>query len=242
MNFSHKSTILGVALGLTLIGAEFVLSETIVYQFAGTVTSVDDPGGSLTGLVSAGTPYAGTFSFDTSLTDSLPGDSTVGFHQMSIPPGGFSIEMGGISFHSAPAQLGSVTVYDNNFGLRDRLQLQTQPASPDVSLLPNAGAIGLNLWDFTLAAFDSDSLSEALQVNFDDFQERSLHIQARDTATGMTFNIHSFNGLQSFEQVPEPSAAILIAFVASIVLGPTLRFNREHGAKSHSDNSISRSK
>ena len=120
-----------VVFGALLVAdADSLLAETIIYAFSGSVTSVDDPGGSLGGLVSPGTNYSGTFTYDTSPPDSVPGDTTVGFYLQSIPPNGFSVSIAGFEFNSSPAFQGSVTVYDDNFGLRDRLQLQTHQPRP----------------------------------------------------------------------------------------------------------------
>ena len=67
----------------------------------------------------------------------------------------------------------------------------------------------MNLWDYTLAAFASDALSESFNVDPLDFQDRDFQIQAHDTATGMFFNIFSFDGLETFVRVPEPSGLAL---------------------------------
>jgi len=71
----------------------------VTFEFSGTINSIGDPDGLLDGSIVVGSPFAGTFTFESTMTDDLPGDAHRGLYTSPAPPSSImSVSVGDYHF------------------------------------------------------------------------------------------------------------------------------------------------
>ena len=77
-------------------------AELVTIKIEAVVDDIQDPDNYLNGLVNVGDLITGTYTYDTDTPDSNP-SSNVGRYEHFAPPCGFSLNVGGLSFATDPA-------------------------------------------------------------------------------------------------------------------------------------------
>jgi hypothetical protein len=107
------SLVCGLALGGGRAGA-----EQITFEFAGTVDGVFDGLGALGGLVQVGTPFTGSYTFDSETPNTAPpvDEGEAGLYHHESPPSGVQIQIGSFVFRSVPSSPDFDIIVNNNIG------------------------------------------------------------------------------------------------------------------------------
>ena len=190
-----------VVLGSLVCGLTFLLTGTasatpIAWAFTGTVTSVSGGNGPLDGSVIAGTPFAGTYTYDSAMVDNLPGNPTEGeFTSPVLPTSKMVVHVGSYSF-VGPSN--SILVFDS---LKDSVDFAS------TSFVSNGFAISgmdIRLYDITGESLSSDSLPVS------QFLPGSLPYRIFLMQYKYGSSYFSIQGqVDSFLLVPEPASAAM---------------------------------
>ncbi len=100
---------------IALVAGTGATATPFTFDFSGTVTSVFDSGNRLGGVITTGTTFSGTVSYELTTPDNSPGNSGYGgyFHN---PQGnlGISATMGGMTFKGDPGALFAVQIINGS--------------------------------------------------------------------------------------------------------------------------------
>ncbi len=107
-----------LACGLALGSAGRAGAEPITFEFAGTVDSVFDGLGALGGSVQVGTPFTGSYTFDSEIPNTAPpvDEGEAGLYHHEAPPSGVQIQIGSFVFRSVPSSPDFDIIVNNNIG------------------------------------------------------------------------------------------------------------------------------
>ncbi len=107
-----------LACGLALGGAGRAGAEPITFEFSGTVDSVFDGLGALGGSVQVGTPFTGSYTFDSEIPNTAPpvDEGEAGLYHHEAPPSGVQIQIGSFVFRSVPSSPDFDIIVNNDIG------------------------------------------------------------------------------------------------------------------------------
>jgi hypothetical protein len=192
--------------GILLCYGGLASAELITIAITGSVTSARGPG--LPGTINVGDIFNGTYTYDTSTTNSDTPLSHRGTY-IHASPCGFDISLAGLEFKTKPTGQFSMQIYDNySFqSLFDEYDVRSWQNSP----LPNGASydISWQLVDYTHTAFSSIALPVTAPV-LSDWKVNSFVIGPQN----------GFSIVGTVTQavlVPEPVTSTLL-LVASVFL------------------------
>jgi hypothetical protein len=136
--------------GLLLALAVPAAATPITWAFAGTISGVGDPNHQLDGSVVAGTPFSGTYTFESTMTDDLPNDLTVGLYTQPCPP--TSVMVLNVGNYTIIGKSDEIRVENN---AKDRYALSSRNMLSDPIGLD---LIGIGMTDLYGQALNSDAL------------------------------------------------------------------------------------
>jgi len=204
-------------------------AQIVSFEFSGTIQQVTDPGGLLPADITAGVPYSGIVTYDTSrVTDFVPGDSGNGvyrFQGSSANDYAMNATVGThtISWNPTPTLPNYIQAYLLSNHLLDygARQPQLDGAQPPGSIVDwNAN---VSLWDTTSTALSSDALPTSAPV-LGLFDQPTFYLQAANGADNYYFG----GPITSITPVPEPASAALAAAVGLLGLG---LWRRSHASR-----------
>ena len=138
--------------GLTFLLAGTASATPITWTFSGTITGVDDLEHRLDGSVVLGTPFRGSYTFESTMADDLPNDPTVGMYTHPAPATSIMV-----------LDVGSYHIVGKSSGIRvenstkDLLGMGSDELVEDPIGL-GLGYMGAGCRDISGAVFSSDSL------------------------------------------------------------------------------------
>jgi hypothetical protein len=149
---------------LIALSRQVVLAESVIVNFTGVVTRVDDPDAILPGSIMASTPVTGSYTYESTTPDSIPADTTLALYKMPVPPNGITMSIGGFTFASAPgADNFGFNIADDNHVLDDFFAAKRGVCSSPPCNYPGPSGtvvdgLGFILEDPTRSALSSDAL------------------------------------------------------------------------------------
>jgi hypothetical protein len=93
---SMLALVFALGVGAVLFVPASGRAAQITFGFEATITSVDDPSNVFGGAFAVGETISGSYTFDSSLNDAIPADSTVGFYGIKTTSPSYSSGSGGI--------------------------------------------------------------------------------------------------------------------------------------------------
>jgi hypothetical protein len=135
----------------------------ITFRFEGTVTSVFDGLGALDASVAPGTPFHGSFTFDTRTPNSAPpvDEGEAGLYHHEDPPAGVRIRMGHFTFRSVPGHPDFDVIVNNEFGFAGADEFGFSSRNNRArGLLPSAPVDRMDV-DWLASTFTGDPLRNA---------------------------------------------------------------------------------
>jgi hypothetical protein len=148
------------------------LSDPVTLNFAGELNEVTDTtAGSVLGdLFNVGDTFTGTFTFDDSVPDMVPGDPDFGSYRFVTPPSALSVTINGLTFSSDPNDLEIFASVQNDFS-----DVGSTVDAIGVFVFENkviypvptgiSSNMAIELQDSTGFAIDSDSLPPSIEVS-----------------------------------------------------------------------------
>ena len=117
MNRMRCWLVASLACGLAL-GAGRAGAEPITFEFAGTVDGVFDGLGALGGLVQVGTPFTGSYTFDSETPNTAPpvDEGEAGLYHHEAAPSGVQIQIRSFVFRSVPSSPDFDIIVNNDIG------------------------------------------------------------------------------------------------------------------------------
>lgn len=135
----------------------------ITFRFEGTVTSVFDGLGALDTSVAPGTPFRGSFTFDTRTPNSAPpvDEGEAGLYHHDNPPAGVRIRMGHFTFRSLPGKPDFDVIVNNEIGFAGADEFGFSSSDNRARGLLTAAPIGRLDLDWLASTFTGDPLRSA---------------------------------------------------------------------------------
>ena len=200
------------ALVLSFLNPLSSSAAPIAFQFAGEVTSIDDPGNVLGGTTfspTVGDPILGIYVIDSTATGFPLSPTTTSYNFSPTPPSGMVLQIGGTFFEAFPGFM-VINISNDDPSVGDRYLLFTEPTVPtDVNWLQ----VGFELGTTTnLSVFD-DTSSPLVAPNVSLFESNEFFLSfVSDTGSVgfVTGEISSVTAVPT-TPVPEPSTLFLIA-------------------------------
>lgn len=152
-----RNRILGIGCALAVSGAMVPVAGAapVTFTFHGTITGVYDETGAVSPLVSVGTPFSGSFTFESTVTDFNPVEGLAQYWS-SGSGFGYQFTAGGLSA-SVEDVLHIVVENDrpqDSYGVNDQQDVQPNITIPNASLMRSS----LFLSDSSGTVFGSESL------------------------------------------------------------------------------------
>ena len=210
--------LLAVATLVALCGSAPAQAALVSYNFAGTITSAGDPLGNFS--ISTGDPFAGSFTYDTTLAVALSGPGNVLYEKPApIAPMAFSLTVNGTQYTAAnsSAPLG-LQVTNDAGGLQDQFVYRTAFGGSLVHPLSGSylfSNMALSLHDSTGGVFSSTAIPSSLDLNDFDLTGISLNLSQNlgDPGSETLF----LGPITSLTLVPEPSSVMLMLTAVSLI-------------------------
>ena len=183
-------------------------ADTVTFQFSGAVTQVlADP---VFGDITFGEAFTGSLSFDSTATDLIPDDPTIGSYTFSSPFG-MSVRVGSHDFDA--------------FGSLDIEILNSAVDQYTAFASSQAGDLNMSLFllDNTGTALDDDHLPSGMPA-FDSFAERDFQLSGFLSGGGI--QLDGEISAPSLQAVPEPRPLIPVIAVSVFLLALGYRFVR----------------
>jgi hypothetical protein len=200
-----KTILISCCIASLCVMARPAHADTVSFQFSGSVAQV--PVDDVFGDIALGETFQGSLSFDSSATDLVPGDASIGSYTFSSPFG-MTVSIG---VHNFKAQ-GSLDIEVLNSFVDQFTVLatsQTGGLTMDMFLLDNGGS-----------AFTDDHLPLGLPP-LADFAERDFHL---DGFLGDgEIQIEGEIGVPATQAVPEPSSIILLTTISAVIFAVAYR-------------------
>jgi hypothetical protein len=208
-----KLVLLVVGAAFAALPASSSAGAPVTVEFSGTITLVQDETPILDGSVQIGTPFSGSFSYDSGAVDQNP-DPTLGTYLFTTAPAAFRIEVGNYVFE-APSSAPDLAIFIENSGARDGFAIGggtpitiSGPLDPAFEgFLEQETTVGFGLSAPPPGPLGSDALPTSAPAVFD-WTTRTILIEASPGPSP----IFSIQGSVT-TIVPEPSTAYLL-FVA----------------------------
>ena len=177
----------------------------VTWEFGGVITSVDDPLDILGGSIMLGTPFSGSFTFESTTPDSEPNNPSVGSYDDAIVA--LSGHIGALEFFGA-GLFNTIRVFDepSGFGSDSYSVSVTDLGTP---FFGETSDFFLGFEDSTRSAFASDSLPiapfdlNAFDNSFFSLQTASEQVRLEGTVTSL---------------VPEPATLGLLGMGTVVLL------------------------
>jgi len=203
--------LLAVATLLAFCGPTPAQAALVSYDFAGTFTVASDP---LTSFgISAGDTFAGSFTYDTSLSVISSGPGNVLYEQPApIAPSAFSVAVNGVQYTAADSSAPlRIQVTDNSGGLKDQFVYLTVFSGSLVHPLSGSypfSTMALSLRDDSNTVFNSTAIPSSLDLNDFDVAMFSINLSQDlgDPASETLF----LGTITSLTSVPEPGSLMLM--------------------------------
>jgi hypothetical protein len=177
-------------------------AEEATFAFSGHITRLSGDVGFLGGTIPLGTPFSGSYTFESTTPDAEPADPTVGFYDGALRA--FSVQVG-------PHLLtGSLDPVRNSIAVSHCVEGEdfgdVYTPGDRMSLLGKAVNTSIFLADYSATAFTNDALP-LTPPSLTLFDERKFQIL--DAAMYARFSV--VGQLTSFTHVPEPATLALLA-------------------------------
>ncbi|MHC4333592.1 MAG: PEP-CTERM sorting domain-containing protein [Planctomycetota bacterium] len=205
-----RGTMLLIAAGVCSLALQSQRADATLITIAieAEVDYVEDLGNYLEGRINPGDIITGTYTYDSSTSDSSPLDPIVGHYYHYAPPAGVSLSVGGLTFTADPANVEFLVgiVNDNQAG-HDIYWIHSYN---NVPLLSGASVdqISWQLNDPTATVFSSDSLPTTAPI-LGQWQDNILRIES-DRAYIIDAHVTS--------AVPEPTTILLLVLGALVIV------------------------
>ncbi len=196
-----KATVLILGMVVILCAASSEAAP-ITFAFEGTVTSVGalDPANPFPTEPTFGTPFSGSYTFDSTAADGAPGDPTTGSYASAGGPYGISIALGGLTLSYGGVAIGVTDGY-SSYGPGDQYL---------VGFSGGPTLLSLRFTDFSEAMFSNDALPLSpiaiaglfTELNFSDIVDGN-QVDLQGTLTSLTCSA-------GCPAVPEPSIIPLL--------------------------------
>ena len=177
----------------------------ITFAFEGTVTSVGalDPANPFPTEPTFGTPFSGSYTFDSTAADGTPADLTTGSYNSAGSPHGISIALGGLTLAYGGVAIGVTDGY-SSYGPGDQYLAGFSGGSTLLSL---------RFTDFSEAMFSTDALPLSpialtglfTELNLSDIVDGN-QVDLQGTITSLTCSA----GCSGTPPLPEPSIVPLL--------------------------------
>jgi hypothetical protein len=191
----------------------------VTVEFSGNVTLVQDETPILDGSVQVGTPFSGSFTYDSQAVDQNP-DPTLGLYLFTSPPAAFRIAVGNYVFE-APSSAPDLAMFIENSGARDGFAIGggtpisiSGPLDPVFeAFLEQETTVGFGLSAPPPGPLTGDGLPTSAPA-VSDWTTRLIRIEASPGPSP----IFSIQGTVT-TIVPEPSTACLLLVALSGMAG-----------------------
>ena len=193
------------------------MADYVIFAFEGEITSVEDDDNLLGGAVTVGSPFSGSYTFDSLTPDSDPHPRRGLYWDAIIEISG---DIAGIPFSGPVGERNSIEV-QNDFA---STTLDGYVVRPDVDLLGLDMDIIIALVDDTGAAFSTDHLPNS-PPDLELFNTR--HFALFDASESVPLRL--YGNVTSLTLVPEP-ATLLMLGVAALMLSTGRAMRRRGGS------------
>ena len=201
-----------LVVGLFAIFVSGVVSYAapVTLQFFGTLTQV--PIDDLYGDIAAGSPFSGSFTFETAAADLVPADLATGSYTSSGAPFGMTVNLGGRVFSAQDSlNIGIINSFVDQYTV---LALRT-----DGSL-----TLELFLQDNSGTGFSSDALPSSLPSS--PFTVRDFHLHEVTAAGEFQADGH-LDTVPSATPIPEPASGSLLLTGAGLLMATNRGIRRK---------------
>jgi len=203
MNMRMLCTVAFVA-GVLATGVSPAHAYPVTFRFSGTIDGIGDPDGLLDGTIVVGTPFAGSYTFESTMTDDLPGDAHHGLYTSPAPPMSLmSVSVGDYDFIGPSHE---VLVENSD---KDSLLMRSYDFASEGFAITNMRVFFLDLEGTAMA---SDALPLAPPA-LAPFEVRDFSISGNAGGTPR----FSFGGNVTV-LTPEPASIALLAIAALVLL------------------------
>jgi len=201
--FAGRFTTAIAILALTFIAAH-VHGAIITWEFAGEVTVVDDPQGTLGGRVQVGDPLAGTYTFDSTMPDAWPYEDPT-YARYYSGASGIAVSIGNLMVNG-PAPNCFMTVVNRDD--EDRLTVFGGGFESNEIRIAEF-AIGFR--DLTASVFSSEALP-LVPPDLNDFSIHAFSLQGSAPDSSCTVQFQFGGTISSFTPEPLSAAGWIILF------------------------------
>ena len=183
----------------------------VTFAYSGTVVSVGalDPANPFPTEPMFGTPFSGTYTFDSTAIDLAGGDTATGVYESSGGPFALTLDLGGLSFAYAAVSI-SVTDGYSTFGFGSDQYLAGFAGGPTV--------LSLRFTDFLDTLFAGDGLPQTPPPLAGLFSELFFTDIVAGNQVDLNGQITSLTCTAGCAAVPEP-AAVMLAGTALAAFG-----------------------
>ena len=195
-----KTILIAICIAFLFIVAGPAHADTVTFNFSGNVTQVSDQ---VFGDIAFGDAFQGTLSFDSSATDLIPEDPSIGSYAFSSPFG-MTLTIGSHDFEAT----GSLDIEVVNSFVDQYTALATDQAG---GLL-----MDLFLLDDTGSALGDDHLPLDASL-LAGFGERDFHLD--DFLCGGEIQLDGEIDVPFTQPIPEPSALTILAAASFLIFG-----------------------
>ena len=188
--------------GLVLVLAGPVAASPITWSYLGTIIGTNDPNNQLDGSVVAGSPFSGTYTFESTMTDDLPSDTTTGLYTQPRPS--TSIVVLDVGNYHIVAKSDYIRVENS---VKDILVLHASPFITDPIGLQDISMGGRDLSGHIV---DSDALP-IIPPDLSLFYSSGIVISGIPSNDPLQTALDVQGSLETLTLIPEPASLLLIA-------------------------------
>jgi hypothetical protein len=190
-------------------------ASTVMFTFSGQLTQVAslDPASPFPDPVDVGTPFSGTFNFDSNALDGVLADVNTGSYTSTGGSFGMSLTLAGLSFDFSEVNIGVL----NNYAGPWDYYLVTFAENPSAGN-PTGILLELTLIDTTATAFGSDGLPLSAPA-LGNFSGRSFLF----TDTIQDNQVEVEGSIDTLAEVPEPASLVLLGLPLASMVRQRLR-------------------
>ena len=200
-----KRTVGLLGISLLLIGSVDVGSTAgspVTWEFAGEITSVRDDDDRLAGAVTVGSPFSGSFTFESTTPDSSPDNPGLGEYANAVLS--VSGEVAGMPFLGSGDLFSAISIFDGPFGFTfDSYNIDILDI--DTDFLGETSDFSFTVRDSTGTALSTDSLLRS-PPDLASFDLRNFTLTTQSEAVGLAGEITFLT--------PEPTTLVLLALAA----------------------------
>jgi hypothetical protein len=182
-------------------GCSWADGAVLTFSVSGRIgDSVYDPLGVLSGLITAGDAWSGTFSYDTAWPDILPDNPAIGDYFAPAPSGivGILLRVGSLAFQTNPNGSLDVNVMNRPLPMDEFSESGNGIAS---GITVDRLGLGLHLFDYSGTVFSNDSLPTSFSR--DAWSDAVIQVGAQNPDFSFSASI------AEIAPIPEPSTVIV---------------------------------